>query len=75
MPINPGPHMWSIPAEPDDVCAVRDSRGRLMVRSKDVPDSLWWFGRLGAGVGYEWHEALRFGPLTDASHEIAEAAA
>lgn len=59
--------VWSLPVEPRGVLAVKDPRGHTWVRAHDHGDALWWHEKVERGIGYEWHELLRIGPLTAAS--------
>lgn len=60
------PNVWTNPAEPTDVTAVRDRTGQLWVCPGRPGDNLWWRDQLGHGIGYEWHQLLQAGPLTAA---------
>lgn len=59
------PRTWVMPAEPDDCTAVTDRLGQLWVAPGRPGNNLWWRGKLGYGIGYQWHELLLgCGPLT-----------
>lgn len=63
---NTQPTSWAMPTEPLDVTAVTDRDGDLWV-APGRANQLWWRGKLGQGIGFEWHELLRVaGPLTAA---------
>lgn len=65
-----GPRVWALPDEPGpEVTAVRAKAGRVYRRVYDG-----WRGD-GLAQLVDWHELLRYSPLTDATAEPAQGAA